>query len=86
MTKIGKLKVDGNGRYPILNHGCPLVYDPNSDRHYGSHFCDAARVLGPGGRCQSSISYNLGNKNQQYMFCDNCNIDVCVCCAEKLQL
>lgn len=85
MTSVNKLKVDENGRYPIRNHGCPLRYNPDSDRHYGTHFCDAANLHGPGGRCQSSISYNLSNKNQQYFYCESCNIDICVCCAERLQ-
>lgn len=77
------LKTDANGKFIIRGHGCPMKYNPNCDRHSGQHNCDGAQFLG--GRCQSSINYNLANKNQQYIYCDDCNIDVCICCAEKLQ-
>jgi len=83
---VNLLKVDVNGKFVIRGHGCPMTYDPHSDRHMSNgHCCDAAQMIGLIGRCQSSITYNLSNKNQQYIYCDACNIDVCVCCAERLQ-
>lgn len=82
---VGKLRVDENGKFLIRGHGCPMLYEPHGDRHWGAHGCDGALLLGPNGRCQSSITYNLSNKNQQYFWCDSCNVDICVCCAEKLQ-
>jgi len=83
---VNLLKTDENGRFIIRGYGRPLRYDPDSERHHwNNHSCDGAPLFGPNGRCQSSIHYNLANKNQQYMYCEEGNIDICVCCVEKLQ-
>lgn len=36
------------------------------------------------GNCLSSQTHNITNKNQQYFYCEACDVDVCVCCAMKL--
>ena len=84
LTQAGILQRNGTGRFVLRNHGCAMKYEPNGDRHWGAHNCDGPQLLGPGSICQSNMNYNLVNKNQQYLFCNACNVDVCICCAETL--
>jgi len=84
---MGLLRVDADGRFLVRGHDHPLTYTPNGDRHeHADQSCDGPELLGGGDRqCESSDSHNLMNKNQQYFYCEQYDIDVCVNCALSLQ-
>lgn len=86
LVSTDQLRKDANGRFPVRGHACPLVHEPNSERGADGHSCDGAELQGPNGRCQSTSTHNLANGNQQFLYCEPCNIDVCIPCALSLQI
>lgn len=93
MVQAGILRKDNNGKFIIRGHNCPMTFVPNGDRHEAGQMCDGGEMLQanglqPGafdqaglGACHSTARHNIPNKNQQYFFCEDCDTDVCICCA-----
>lgn len=95
LVQVNAIQRDQEGKYPVRGHDCPLTYEPNGQRHMQGQMCDGGEMMAalgvlvnghPSlGNCLSSASHNILNQNQQYFYCAACDVDVCVCCAVKLQ-